>query len=220
MPPEVYIYKVTADDGIAPCPQDGMLTLGVCKPAIRRTAEEGDYLVGIGSNIWYERKLIYVAQIGPPIPGADYYAKDGPYWRRFDCIYKHLGGQNYVWLNRGGRRVHDPQKMPDQKNRDVGSCRSKPNAIILPSHRFVYFGQDRAGHSETIWQEFPEVLEKVWPLQQSHLVDHDPAFGTLARRFCESVLTRRWPNGPELDEPHDRPSSCTCHDNRRSVRDC
>jgi hypothetical protein len=37
---KVYIYKITADDGIAPCPQGAMLTLCVCNPAIRLTARK------------------------------------------------------------------------------------------------------------------------------------------------------------------------------------
>jgi hypothetical protein len=215
--PKVYIYKITADDGIAPCPYGGMLTLGICKPAIRRTAQAGDYLVGVGSNVWYPGKLIYVAQVDHPIPGPDYYLKGGRYWQRLDCIYKHLGGGRYRWLNRSGRRVHDPRRMPDQMNRDVGWCRGKSNAVVLPSRRFVYFGQDRADHSQGIWRRFPDAWNVVRRLQQSHLVNHPPAFAEQMIEFCEDILTRPWPHGQELDEPHSRPNARTCHDNRRSV---
>lgn len=31
----VYIYKLTGDDGGAPCVCDGILSLAICKPAIR-----------------------------------------------------------------------------------------------------------------------------------------------------------------------------------------
>src|SRR5258708_3774762 len=116
--PKVYFYKVTVDDGIAPCPQDGLLTLGVCKPAIRRTAQAGDYLVGIGSNDWYPDKLIYIARTDEPIFGPDYYRRNGSHWRRHDCIYEHLSGASYHWLNPGGRPVHDPSPIPHQINRN------------------------------------------------------------------------------------------------------
>ena len=36
---QVYIYKLTVDDGGAPCVHDGVWTLAICKPAIRSTAE-------------------------------------------------------------------------------------------------------------------------------------------------------------------------------------
>lgn len=215
--PKVYFYKVTVDDGIAPCPQDGMLTLGVCKPAIRRTARAGDYLVGIGSNDWYPDKLIYVARVGDPIVGPDYYRRNGVYWDRRDCIYEHLSGSRYQWLNRGGRRVHDPARMPDQKNRDVGHCQGRSNAVVLPSTEFAYFGRDLAGHSAKVWECFPDVLAAVRPLQQSHLVNHAPAFARKAREFCEAVLLLY---EGELDSSHHRPASHACHDNRGSCLDC
>lgn len=194
-----------------------MLTLAVCKPAIRRTARAGDYLVGIGSNTWYPGKLIYVAQIEQPIAGAVYYQKNGPYWTRHDCIYEFLGGTNYRWLSRGGRRVHDPAVMPGQKNRDVGQCRGRSNARVLPSRRFAYFGRDLADNSAAIWAMYPHILATVKSLQQSHLVHHSAGFKRQLIEFCEALLTTAWRGGPILDEPHHRPSAKTCHDNRSSA---
>jgi len=37
----IYFYKLTTDDGGAPCVQDGLLSLAICKPMIRGTAEVG-----------------------------------------------------------------------------------------------------------------------------------------------------------------------------------
>jgi len=37
--PKIYFYKLTCDDGGAPCVQDGLLSLAICKPMIRSTAE-------------------------------------------------------------------------------------------------------------------------------------------------------------------------------------
>jgi hypothetical protein len=210
--PDIYVYKITADDGIAPCPQAGMLTLGVCKPAIRRTASEGDYLVGIGSNVHYPDRLIFVAQIGKPIPGAIYYDPKGQYLRRRDCIYRSTATGLYRWVNHGGRRVHDPAIMPKQRNRDIGFCGSRPNAVVLPSRRFVYFGRDDANHSEAIWRDFPKILEKVTPLGQCHLVEHERGFAKKLLEFCKFILTRDWPGGPTLDKPHSTPKPGTCHD--------
>lgn len=33
--PKIYFYKLTADNGGAPCVQDGLLSLAICKPMIR-----------------------------------------------------------------------------------------------------------------------------------------------------------------------------------------
>lgn len=213
MNPQVYVYKVTVDDGIAPCPQDGLLTLGVCKPAIRRKARSGDYLIGVGSVPRYGGKLVYVAQVDTPIPGPQYYQRGGPYWLRWDCIYEHLTGR-YVWRNRGGRRVHDPRKMPAQWNRDVGFCGRQPNAIILPCRRFVYFGRDLAKLSDEIWARFPGIEARVRRLAQAHLIHHSKEFHEDLKEFCGWVLNR-WPGACQLDEPHNRPSASNCHDGKR-----
>lgn len=215
--PKIYVYKVTADDGIAPCPQRGVLTLGVCKPAIRRKARPGDFLVGVGANTCYPGKLIYVAEVEISIPGERYYSPSGPYRHRFDCIYTHQGDTRYSWRNHGGRRVHYPKKMPTQKNRDVGFCRLRSNAVVLSSKRFVYFGQDTANFSEQIWDRFGDVYKRVERMQRNHLVEHPAEFEQRLLELCEYVLTHPWPNAPRVDGPHSPPSASTCHDNCRSV---
>jgi Nucleotide modification associated domain 2 len=45
-----YVYKMTTDNGGAPCIVDGVLTLAICKPGIRSTAEKGDWLFGFGGQ--------------------------------------------------------------------------------------------------------------------------------------------------------------------------
>jgi len=42
---DLYSYTVRYDDGAAPNPFNGMCTLAICKPAIRRTAAPGDATV-------------------------------------------------------------------------------------------------------------------------------------------------------------------------------
>ncbi len=39
-----YRYVLAHDNGTAPCPQNGLLTLATCKPAIRKTASAGDLI--------------------------------------------------------------------------------------------------------------------------------------------------------------------------------
>jgi hypothetical protein len=38
MQQRVYFYKLVVDDGGAPCVQNGLLSLAICKPQIRKTA--------------------------------------------------------------------------------------------------------------------------------------------------------------------------------------
>jgi hypothetical protein len=45
----LFSYCLSYDDGAAPNPYWGLCTLAICKPKIRRTAEIGDWIVGLGS---------------------------------------------------------------------------------------------------------------------------------------------------------------------------
>ncbi len=45
----LYTYCIPYDDGAAPNPFWGVCTLVICKPAIRRSAQVGDWVVGTGS---------------------------------------------------------------------------------------------------------------------------------------------------------------------------
>jgi Nucleotide modification associated domain 2 len=45
----LYSYCLRYDDGAAPNPYWGVCTVVICKPAIRRTAHVGDWVVGLGA---------------------------------------------------------------------------------------------------------------------------------------------------------------------------
>lgn len=48
--PRLYTYTIPVDDGAAPNPFNGMCSLAICKPGIRRTAQKDDWVVGLGSK--------------------------------------------------------------------------------------------------------------------------------------------------------------------------
>ena len=219
--PKIFVYKITADDGIAPCAQDGVLTLGVCKPAIRRTASARDYLVGVGSNDWYPGRLIYVAQVSESIPGQRYYQPGGPYIKRRDCLYRARSKGGFKWVNHQSRRVHDPKSkgMAGQMNRDVGSCQGRSNAVVLACDRFVYLGCDTARLSDGIWKKYPRMFRRFSRLQQSHLVHHSDGLKKRLLVFSESILKRLGPSS-ELDRPHHEPTRWTCHDKTQNGSRC
>jgi hypothetical protein len=113
--PELFSYIVRYDDGAAPDPYWGTCTLVICKPAIRRKANVGDWIVGLGSKanptkVDYSRKIVYVMKVTRkmtmerydryanehlhnkipvmPAPGVKL-RRDGREWRLRlgDCIY-------------------------------------------------------------------------------------------------------------------------------------
>jgi hypothetical protein len=61
---KLYFYKVRVDNEGAPCVQDGLLSLAICKPGIRSTAKEGDIVFGFAADSLHEdNRFLYVARI-------------------------------------------------------------------------------------------------------------------------------------------------------------
>ena len=71
---KIYFYKMTTDNGGAPCVQNGLLSLAICKRMIRRTAKEENIIIGFGGKKNLGEKLIYVAEIEKvEINGVSYF---------------------------------------------------------------------------------------------------------------------------------------------------
>lgn len=70
----LYTYKVQHDGGSAPNPYNGVCTLAICKPAIRRTAKPGDVVVGFGckSNGDNELRIVYCMVVDEEITWDEY----------------------------------------------------------------------------------------------------------------------------------------------------
>ena len=73
--------------------EDPLLTLSICKPAIRRTAQVGDRLLGLTSRALVDREgypacaVIYAARVSGALDFGAYYAAGSGFTRRPDCIY-------------------------------------------------------------------------------------------------------------------------------------
>jgi hypothetical protein len=127
---DIYVYKMTVDNGGAPCVRDGLLSLAICKPKIRRTAEKGALLFGFSGKSDGER-LLFVARITHKEHGAGYYIKP-KYVGRPDRIYRDREGKAEL---RPGARYHADGASRD---RDVGPRFER--ADVLLSEDFRYFG--------------------------------------------------------------------------------
>lgn len=178
--PKIYFYKLTVDDGGAPCVEDGVLSLAICKPFIRSTAEVGDIVIGFAANSLHkDNRIIYVARVTEKLKNGDYY-KQSKYKRRADCIYEWLGG---LFVQRAGALYHG---SPADLAKDLGKHPSYPRANTLLSQEFCYFG---ASGSATYKTAFTLVGAAVTALRQNHRVNHDPKLlnqlEKLARGNCK-----------------------------------
>ena len=62
--PRVFRYVLNMTTGFAPCFDDGVCTLGCCKPNIRRSAVVGDWILGFAPRKKGNARLLFVMQVG------------------------------------------------------------------------------------------------------------------------------------------------------------
>jgi len=128
-----YIYKMTVDDGGAPCIRSNLLSLAICKPAIRRTAEQGDIIVGFAaSSLHPDNRVIYIAEVKKKLSGKNYYSH-GKYADRPDRIYL-WDGHNFKY--RRNAKYHSKENL----SHDLGKRPKYQSAYVLLSRKFRYFG--------------------------------------------------------------------------------
>ena len=134
---KIFIYKLVAENGGAPCVHKGMMSLCLCKPHIRQTAEKNDWIIGMGGRDKrlpeLNDRLIYIMRVTDKIQGKDYYAPKSKYWSRPDCVYKYDDGK-YSWKK--GSKYHSKSHL---KN-DLGEQDKYERALCLVGNHFVYFG--------------------------------------------------------------------------------
>jgi hypothetical protein len=184
---KIYFYKMTTDNGGAPCSYRSVLTLAICKPKIRSTAEENDWIVGFGGKDLNER-LIYVAQVNQKLKDGEYYKND-KYFKRPDCIYRwDPGGQKYYWLN--GKKYH-----PGGANLNHDLDNGK--ALVLLSQYYSYFGNLGTSQYKA---KYPEIKKHIETLKQGHRINHsETLFDQLCMLIEESIASEKNGKPSNLD---------------------
>lgn len=141
--PRLFTYTIAVDAGSAPNPFNGMCSLAICKPQIRREAEPGDWVAGLGSKDApggdLSGHLVYAMKVDEVVSLEDYDRLAPERWphripnlksmalqdRLGDCIYDFSNGSP---KQRGG--VH----LPGDADVDLGGKN------VLISRDFYYFG--------------------------------------------------------------------------------
>jgi len=142
--PRLYTYTIPIDDGAAPNPFRNMMSLAICKPDIRRTAREGDWVAGLGSKDAHSGnlsgRLVYAMRVEEILSLRGYDLNASARWphripnvnsgdlseRLGDCIYDYSGGSTPTQRS----SVHGPKNIQtDLSGRNV-----------LISRDFYYFG--------------------------------------------------------------------------------
>ncbi|MHB1642230.1 MAG: Nmad2 family putative nucleotide modification protein [Acidithiobacillus sp.] len=171
----IYVYKLICDNGGAPCIFRNLLSLSICKPHIRTSAQIGDWILGFGGKSRPELRgrLIYIAQVTAVEENGEYYARE-QYRRRPDCIYQRMpAGYKYV----KGSHYHGPEDI----EHDLGAEPYFERARILMSKRFCYFGAQQGPSLDAIRDIYDD-------LPRDYVKHHAPDIRDRLERFIASVF--------------------------------
>jgi hypothetical protein len=197
----IFFYKLTADNGGAPCVRSGILSLAICKPGIRSKAQCGDLIFGFAANSLRPRdnRLIYAARVHRKLSNGEYY-KENRYAGRGDRIYKFKAGH---FVRRKDAQHHF---RAGDLSHDLGDYPEYRRACVLLSTDFRYFGKVGSDDYKTIFRRVQRAVEQ---LGRGYRVHHG---GELQEQLLEMEAwvwrsTRKKKSGP----PTSAPSRRVCH---------
>lgn len=179
--PKIYVYKLTSDDGGAPCVCERILSLAICKPAIRSVAKRGDIVLGFaGNDLYRDNSLVYAAKVTDNLDGQEYFS-DSQYRTRPDCIY--------LWDGRFFKRKADAKFHPSPANllRDLGEPSTYSRAHVLLSEGTESFRYFRDKCPVGYKKEFPLLTSLIQNLTQGHRVNFEPELRAELRRFIARI---------------------------------
>ena len=146
---KLYSYIVRSDKGFSPNPFWGKCTLACCKPVIRKTAEPGDWVVGIRGKSLYKKlglektsdastvyKIIYAMKVSEKISFTDYYKRfkeKRPDYSKAESIYKR-GDNIYQPIGKGDYKQLKSYHTEKNKTKDLSG------KFVLLADQFYYFG--------------------------------------------------------------------------------
>jgi hypothetical protein len=198
-----YFYKLTRDDGGAPCVRNGILSLAICKPFIRASAEVGDMIFGFAANsLSPDNRLIYIARVTGKLCNGEYY-KTRCYQNRGDRIYEAVGN---CFVRRTDAKFHDG---PENLVHDLGQAPHYKRANVLLSDDFRYFGDHGSADYK---REFRRIKCAVEQLARGHRVH----LSEVLRDEFERLAADRWKQVPRkvAGRPMQAPSHIACHRGR------
>ena len=174
----LYVYKIRYDDGTAPHVANGLLSLALCKPALRATAQAGDTVIAFAAkSMCADQRLVYAAVVARRFVQGTYY-RASEFQRRRDCIYRWSSG---AFHRKKSATVH---ASDEDLVHDLGEAPGYSRANVLVSENYRYFADTRpADHGR-----YPAIARLLAQLGQGHRVNH----GDRLREELERYLAHIW----------------------------
>src|SRR5690242_10351712 len=141
----LYIYVVDRDFGFAPNPFHGVCSLATCKPGIRNSAVEGDWIFGVGGRrLKATGKCVFAMKVTQKITYNEYWNspefKDKKPVRNGskkmllgDNIY-HYNNENNTWF-----QAFSHHSLADGRMNEYNKKRDTKSINVLLSSCFYYF---------------------------------------------------------------------------------
>jgi hypothetical protein len=142
--PTIYVYVVDRDFGFAPNPFHGLCSLATCKPKIRKKAQLGDWVVGMGGGrLKATGQCLFAMKVTSKVTFDEYWSNDLYKDKKpvrngskktivGDNIYHQV---NQEWVQQDSHHSYpDGSPNPHNVKNDTQS-----NAVLLSDH-FYYFG--------------------------------------------------------------------------------
>jgi len=147
----IYRYVLMGDGGMAPNPRRGLITLATCKPEIRRTAQEGDWV--IGNYPAHNNDIVaWAGKVKRSLPIHQYAIN---YPTRHDALHE-LGPNGELRRIPGKLEWYHPNAEQQRKDR-------KGNVLVFDKSCSWYFGARG--------RELPESLKHLAAHGQGHRVN-------------------------------------------------
>lgn len=148
---KIYRYVMVVDGGMAPNPRGEFLSLATCKPAIRKSAKEGDWVVANRESP-HNDQVVWAGRISETLPIADYSRR---YPKREDALYR-LGDTGLLERIPGRASWYHPEH--DQQAKDM-----KGNVLLFDWQATWYFGSQP--------RSWPQALQHLIARGQGHRVN-------------------------------------------------
>jgi hypothetical protein len=193
---KLYSYIVTHDTGFSPNPFFGYCTLACCKPVIRRTAKQGDWVIGLTPKS-DRNHIVYFMRVDEVI-GLDKYWRDARFEQKkpnYEDIFALRCGDNAYEPGPCGkfqqlRSTHSNGENENAKTKE----RDLSTRKVLISDTFAYFGSKR--------KDLPFELQPLI-VQRGHRCNFPDNVLAAFRSFTSSIpfgvyaAPRKWKPGDD-----------------------
>jgi hypothetical protein len=151
----LWVYAMPHNLGMAPCEQESLLSLALCKPDIRKNAVVGEYVIGIMSkSLKMGDRAWWIGRVSEVLTLREYYTT---YMHRRDAIYR---------VSADGELIHKGESPfhngPDEKTRNDQRQNDKEGNVLM----FDYYATFDVNDAPEVRKEFthPFVGQKSLPL--------------------------------------------------------